>query len=307
MSKRGLGRGLGALLGDAGTRDVTTHTTTTGAPSGAADGSAAGAATSIAAREALPQIPVARIRANPFQPRTTFAPEALEELRASIAVFGVLVPIIVRERPDGYELIAGERRWRAAQAAGLETIPAIVRSADDRESLEVAIIENLQRENLDPLEEAMGFAHLMEAHDFTQEQVAQRLGRSRPAIANALRLLSLPDSVKQLVRDGKLTAAHARTVLSFPPERRETMARRAADEQLSVRALERLAQDAAPKRSRATATGREAGDEYVERLRYRYATQVRVIEQERGGTIELRYADPADLLRIVDLLLGEQP
>ena len=109
------------------------------------------------------------------------------------------------------------------------------------------------------------------------------------------------------MREGKLTAAHARTVLSFPPERRETMARRAADEQLSVRALERLAQDAAPKRARATASGREASDEYVERLRYRYATQVRVIAQERGGTIELRYADPADLLRIVDLLLGEQP
>ncbi len=309
MSKRGLGRGLGALLGDAGTSDVTTHTTTAvaAAPAGsAAAGAAAGAA---AAREGLPRIPVARIRPNPFQPRTTFAPEALAELQASIASFGVLVPIIVRERPDGYELIAGERRWRAAQAAGLETIPAIVRSADDRESLEVAIIENLQRENLDPLEEAMGFAHLMEAHGFTQEQVAQRLGRSRPAIANALRLLSLPDSVKQLVRDGKLTAAHARTVLSFPPERRETMARRAADEQLSVRALERLAQDGAPKRARAgtAASASGANDEYVERLRYRYATQVRVLAQERGGTIELRYADPADLLRIVDLLLGEQP
>ncbi len=291
MSKRGLGRGLGALLGEAGTSDVTTYTTTPAA----------------VPREGLPQIPVARIRPNPFQPRTTFAPEGLEELRASIASFGVLVPIIVRERPDGYELIAGERRWRAAQAAGLETIPAIVRAADDRESLEVAIIENLQRENLDPLEEAMGFAHLMEAHDFTQEQVAQRLGRSRPAIANALRLLSLPDSVKQFVRDGKLSAAHARTVLSFPPERREAMARRAADEQLSVRALERLAQDGAPKRARASAAARDANDEYVERLRYRYATRVRVLAQERGGTIELRYADPADLLRIVDLLLGEQP
>ncbi len=288
MSKRGLGRGLGALLGEGGTADVTTHTTTAAARPGG-----------------LPQIPVARIRPNPFQPRTTFAPEALAELQASIASLGVLVPIIVRERGDGYELIAGERRWRAAQAAGLETIPAIVRSADDRESLEVAIIENLQRENLDPLEEAMGFQHLMEAHEFTQEQVAQRLGRSRPAIANALRLLSLPDAVKQLVRDRKLSAAHARTVLAFAPERRETMARRAADEGLSVRALERLAQSAGPKRARANAAPRDANDEYVERLRYRYATQVRVLAQQRGGTIELRYADPADLLRIVDLLLGE--
>lgn len=292
MSKRGLGRGLGALLGDAGTADVTT-TAANGMPV-------------AAKRDALPQIPVDAIRPNPHQPRTTFAADALEELRASIAVFGVLVPIIVRERAVGYELIAGERRLRAAKLAGLQTIPAIVRPADDRESLEVAIIENLQRENLDPLEEAMGFAHLMEAHDFTQEQVAERLGRSRPAIANALRLLSLPDSVKQLVRDGKLTAGHARAILTFPPERRETMARRAADEELSVRALEKLAQDASPKRARTDKPERRGEeDEYVQRLRYRYATQVRVLPQERGGTVEFRYADASDLLRIVDLLLGE--
>lgn len=288
MSKRGLGRGLGALLGDAATTDVTT------------------AQPASAKREGLPQIPLSKIRPNPHQPRQTFASGALEELSASIAAFGVLVPIIVRERAGGYELIAGERRWRAAQAAGLDAIPAIVRPADDRESLEVAIIENLQRENLDPLEEAMGFAHLMEAYDFTQEQVAQRLGRSRPAIANALRLLSLPDSIKALVREGKLSAGHARAILAVPPERRESLARRAVDEDLSVRALERLAQDVAPKRARAKAPQqREADEEFVERLRYKFATQVRVVSQERGGTIELRYADPSDLMRIVDLLLGE--
>lgn len=288
MSKRGLGRGLGALLGDAATTDVTT------------------APQPNAKREGLPQIPLAKIRPNPHQPRQTFAAASLGELAASIAAFGVLVPIIVRERADGYELIAGERRCRAAQAAGLETIPAIVRPADDRESLEVAIIENLQRENLDPLEEAMGFAHLMEAYDFTQEQVAERLGRSRPAIANALRLLSLPDSIKALVREGKLSAGHARAILAVPPERREALARRAVDEELSVRALERLAQDVAPKRARAKpAQQRDADEEFVERLRYRFATQVRVVSQERGGTIELRYADPSDLMRIVDLLLGD--
>jgi ParB family transcriptional regulator, chromosome partitioning protein len=288
VSKRGLGRGLGALLGDAATTDVTT------------------APHPNAKREGLPQIALTKIRPNPRQPRQTFAAAALDELAASIAAFGVLVPIIVRERADGYELIAGERRCRAAQAAGLETIPAIVRPADDRESLEVAIIENLQRENLDPLEEAMGFAHLMEAYDFTQEQVAERLGRSRPAIANALRLLSLPDSIKALVREGKLSAGHARAILAIPPERRESLARRAVEEELSVRALERLAQDVAPKRARAKAAQqREADEEFVERLRYRFATQVRVVAQERGGTIELRYADPSDLMRIVDLLLGD--
>jgi ParB family chromosome partitioning protein len=287
-AKRGLGRGLGALLGDGGTSDVTT-------------------APVAAPKRDLQQLPIARIRPNPRQPRQTFAPGALDELRASIAAFGVLVPIIVREVGDGYELIAGERRLRAAQTAGLTTIPALVRAADDRESLEVAIIENLQRENLDPLEEAMGFAHLMDAYDFTQEQVGERLGRSRSAIANALRLLSLSDAVKAFVREGKLSAGHARAIMSFPPERRETMARRAVDEELSVRVLERLAADVAPKRARArTAPARDANDDaFVERLRYKFATQVRLVAQERGGTIELRYADPADLLRIVDLLLGE--
>jgi len=285
--KRGLGRGLGALLGDGGTADVTT----------------------AAPRRDLQQLPVARIVPNPNQPRRTFGAASLEELRASIAAFGVLVPVIVRERGDGYELIAGERRLRAARAAGLETIPALVRAADDRESLEVAIIENLQRENLDPLEEAMGFAHLVETYGFTQEQVAERVGRSRPAIANALRLLSLSDTIKALVRDGALTAGHARAILAFPPERRETMARRAVAEGLSVRALEKLAgAGAAPRtRTRTTAATSDGDPALLEALRYKFATHVRVVAQERGGTIELRYADPDDLMRIVDLLLGTSP
>ncbi len=285
--KRGLGSGLGALLGDDGTADVTTPP----------------------AKRDLQQIALERIRPNPHQPRRTFAPEALDELRGSIEAFGVLVPVIVRERDDGYELIAGERRLRAAQAAGLHAIPAIVRAADDRESLEVAIIENLQRENLDALEEAMGFAHLMEAYDFTQERVAQRVGKSRPSIANALRLLSLSDTIKQYVRDGKLTAGHARALLALPLERREAMALRAVDEELSVRALERLGQDAGAKRTRTAVPARRAGttddDALLERLRYRFATQVRLVALERGGTIELRYSDADDLMRIADLLLGE--
>lgn len=287
-ARRGLGRGLSALLGDEGTADVTT------APP----------------KRELQQIPLAKVVPNPHQPRQSFAPAALEELRASIAAFGVLVPIIVRERGEGYELIAGERRVRAAKAAGLEMIPALVRASDDRESLEVAIIENLQRENLDPLEEAMGFQHLMESYGFTQERVAERVGKSRPTITNAMRLLSLSDAIKQFVRDGKLSAGHARALLALPVERRESAARRAVDEELSVRALERLAQDGAPKRARAGATAqRTSGDDeaFIERLRYKYATNVRVVPQERGGTIELRYADPADLTRIVDLLLGETP
>jgi ParB family chromosome partitioning protein len=280
--KRGLGRGLGALLG------------------------APGAPAAPPPPRGLVSVPVAAIAPNPHQPRATFAPGTLAELRASIEEFGVLVPIIVRRLAgDRYELIAGERRWRAAVAAGLETIPALVRNADDRESLEVAIVENLQRENLDPLEEAMGFAHLMERYGFTQEQVAQRVGRSRPAVANAVRLLSLSDPIKALVREGRLSAGAARTLLAVPEERRDAVARRAAAEGLSVRALEALAREPAAKARPAAPVLDPETVAVVERLRYRFATQIGLVRRERGGTIEIRFADEDELLRIVDVLLGD--
>jgi len=276
-----LGRGLDVLLGAAPTSDLTTPA------------------------RGMQAIPLARIVPNPNQPRTTFDPAALDELRSSIEEFGVLVPIIVRAAGSGFELIAGERRWRAAQLAKLETIPAIVRRADDRESLEVAIIENLQRENLDPLEEAMGFQHLIERYNFTQEQVAQRVGRSRPAIANALRLLALSDGVKALVRAGKLSAGHARALLALPAARRDEAAERAVRDGLSVRAVERLGVNVPAKRAPAAAPVAAAGSEWLERLRYKLATKIAHERSGRGGTISIRYADDDDLTRIVDLLVGE--
>lgn len=281
--KRGLGRGLGALLGSPDPMQTSLQ-------------------------RGLINVPVASISPNPHQPRTTFDPTAMAELQSSIVELGVLVPIIVR-RLDGdrYELIAGERRWRAAVAGGLATIPALVRNADDRESLEVAIIENLQRENLDPLEEAMGFAHLMEAYDFTQDAVAQRVGRSRPAIANALRLLGLSDSIKALVREGKLSATAARALLAFPPARREAVAQRAAAEGLSVRVLEALAHAPPPSKPHA-ATPKAVDAEtaaVVDRLRYKLATHIALVRRERGGTIEIRFSGEDELLRIVDILLGD--
>jgi ParB family chromosome partitioning protein len=281
--KRGLGRGLGALLGEP-----------VAPPSAAPAG------------KGLLQIPVAAISPNPRQPRVTFEPGALDELRASIAEFGVLVPIIVRKL-DGekYELIAGERRWRAATAAGLATVPAIARAADDRESLEVAIVENLQRENLDPLEEAMGFAHLMEAHAFTQEQVAQRVGRSRPSVANALRLLTLSDPIKALVRDGKISGGAARALLALPVEKREAIAQRVVSEGLSVRAIEALAHDPVIKPKPEPIANDAETVALIDRLRYRFATAVALTRRERGGTIEIRYANEDELLRIVDVLLGD--
>jgi ParB family chromosome partitioning protein len=283
--KRGLGRGLDALLGD--------------------DRQGGGS-------RGLQTIAVRRIAPNPSQPRTVFDAAALDELRASIVAFGVLVPILVRPRGTDYELIAGERRWRAATAAGLESIPAIVREADDRESLEVAIIENLQRENLDPLEEAMGFAHLMESFGFTQERVAERVGRSRPAIANALRLLSLSDSIKALIRSRTLTVGHARALLAFPEDAREAFAYRIVREGLTVRAVEAAAGASAPPKSpkrpaRAQVSRTADLDDVEGRLRYRFGTHVSIVPAGDGGSVTLRYAGDADLMRIVDLLLGENP
>jgi len=281
-SKPRLGRGLGALLGDdrqgGGSRGMQT-------------------------------IAITRIVPNPNQPRTLFDPAALDALRASIAAFGVLVPILVRPRGTDYELIAGERRLRAATAAGLAMIPAIVREADDRESLEVAIIENLQRENLDPLEEAMGFAHLMEAYAFTQEMVAERVGRSRPAIANALRLLGLSDAIKALVRGGQLSVGHARALLAYPEAGRDGFAARIAREGLTVRSVEAAAAAAAPKTPKRTTraeSSRDADlDDVASRLRYRFGTHVAIASTDKGGSVNFRYADAADLMRLVDLFLGE--
>ena len=286
--KRGLGKGLGALLGDA---PVPTSPT---APQ----------------RDGLREIPVAQIRPNPFQPRKTFEAGALDDLKASIAEFGVLVPVLVRKRGDTYELIAGERRWRASAALQRATIPAIVRESDDRDSLEVAIVENLQRENLNPLEEAEGMRHLLDEYGLTQEEVAKRLGKSRPAIANALRLLALPDTIKAMVADGRLTAGHARALLAAPPEKMRALAERAANEGLSVRELERLtgAVTTPAPAGKAQPHVRELSPEeadFESRMRERFGTHVAIVRSGKGGRIELRFTNDKELIRLGDLLLGE--
>jgi ParB family chromosome partitioning protein len=282
--KRGLGRGLGALLGDASV------------PVSSQD-------------ESLREIPVDRITPNPFQPRKTFDSESLDELKASIAEYGVLVPIIVRRRDQGFELVAGERRWRACAALKRTTIPAIVRSSDDRDTLEVAMIENLQRENLNPLEEAAGFQALIVEHHFSQDDVAARLGKSRPAIANALRLLSLPDAVKAMLADGRLSAGHARALLAAAPQARLPLAERIVREGLTVRAIERLAGAVTtPQPQKTTPKVRPLSPEerdFESRLRERFGAHVAVVRSERGGRIEFRFGSDGELMRLGDLLLGE--
>ncbi len=276
MNRRGLGRGLGSLLGEER------------APRGLTD------------------LPVGRIFPNATQPRTRFAPEAMSDLETSIRELGVLVPLIVRPKGSDFELIAGERRWRAATAIGLPTVPAIVRDADDRESLELAIVENLQRADLDPLEEAMGFSHLIETYGLTQDRVAERVGRSRPSVANALRLLTLSDSIKAYVRTGTLSAGHARALLGIPEAQRERAAERAAHSGSSVRSIEALGRERRPRAKRRRAGADADTDAVIDRLRVRFGAPVAVRRGARGGTIEVRFADEDDLMRIVDVLLAQR-
>lgn len=286
--KRGLGRGLGALLGNA--------------PMPVAPAQAAATAIRL--------IPVDRVRPNPHQPRKHFDEQALADLRSSIDEHGVLVPILVRERGDGYELIAGERRWRACALLQRAEMPAIVRTMDDRESLEAAIIENLQRENLNPLEEAAGIAQLLEAHGFTQEFVAQRLGKSRPAITNALRLLALEEPIKALIARGQISAGHARALLGAPEQARLLLAERAASEGLSVRALEKIiAALGAPVLEKPASPKADAPDDrdFEARMRLRLGAPVALRRSGNGGSIEIRYSGESDLIRIAQILLDDSP
>ena len=282
VQKRGLGRGLGALLGEGAVTVATSH-------------------------EIVREIPVNEITPNPFQPRKSFDEATLDELKTSIGEYGVLVPIIVRRRGDGYELIAGERRWRACASLRRPTIPAIVRASDDRQTLEFAIVENLQRENLNPLEEAAGFQHLIDEYDLTQDELARRLDKSRPAVANTLRLLSLADPIKLMLVEGRLSAGHARALLAVPDAQRLSLAQRAVNEGLTVRALERLtAAQTAPKV--ASAARELSADErnFESRLRERFGTRVALVRQNRGGRIEFRFTNDDELMRLGDLLLGNE-
>src|ERR1700682_602867 len=284
-ARRGLGRGLGALLGDE--------------RRGLGEGGG------------LRQLRVDGTRPNPQQPRQTFDSSALAELEQSIRELGVLVPVLVRPLSgDLFELIAGERRWRAAAAALLETIPAIVRDHDDRSSLELALVENLQRENLDPLEEAMGLQHLIDKYGLTQEQLAQRIGKGRPTIANALRLLALSDPIQAQVRAGAISACHARALLALDPAEREAVAQRIARDGLSVRVVERLGtKKIAPAQGPRSAARKAPEVEAVEsRMRYRLGAPVAIVSgPSGGGRIEIRFSDDADLTRIVDVILEEGP
>lgn len=264
----------------------------------------------------LRDLPLSQITANRYQPRVQFDEESLASLTASVRELGVLQPILVRPSGDGeYELIAGERRFRAAKRAGLTTVPALVRSVEDLSSLEQALVENLHRQDLNPLEEAAAYQQLIEDFDLTQEQVAKRCGRSRSGVANLLRLFQLPPEVQRLVGEGELSAGHARAILGTDDEAYQlSLARRVVDEQLSVRQVEeavRLRNEGPtppPERERGAPAEKPASYLEVEDLlASRLDTRVKVDGSGGRGRVVVQFADVDDLDRITRILLGEPP
>jgi len=259
----------------------------------------------------LLEVPVSAILPNKRQPRKDFPEEGLAALARSIREVGVLQPVVVRRRNGGFELVAGERRVRAARLAGLATIPAIVREGDDSESLREALIEDLHREDLGPLEMASAFQELLEDLGVTQETVAERLGWSRAHVANTIRLLSLPGDVQGLLADQRIQAGHARALLGLPDdEARSTLALRAAAEGLSVRQVEDIVRNYSARQIAETGTGRAVDpmlSEIEELLSEQLATRVMVMLGKRKGKIVVEFATKEDLDRIVSEIIGSGP
>ena len=279
--RKGLGKGLGALIGD--------YNEQPDAPS-----------------EGAVTLPLQKIEPNPLQPRKTFNPEELDSLADSIRMHGIIQPLTVRRLPSGfYQIIAGERRWRAARLAGLTDVPVVVIEADDKKAMELALIENLQRADLTPIEEARGYQQLIGEYGLTQEQVADRVSKSRPAVANAMRLLSLPDELLALVEEGKLTAGHARAILSLKEKPQQlAVAQKVIHLQLSVRQTEAMCK----KLSKAVKTPEPKPGvvdylaECEKSLSRRLGRGVKIVSGKRKGRIELEYYGQDDLQQLYDAL-----
>ena len=252
-------------------------------------------------------LPLEEIIPNREQPRKRFDEAALAELADSIAQHGVLQPLLVRPMPDGsYQLVAGERRWRASRMAGLSEVPVVVREMNEQEAAQLALIENLQREDLNPMEEAYGYQTLMDSYGMTQEETAQVVNKSRPTVANALRLLHLPEPVSQLVSAGSLSAGHARTVLAFEGvDAQIAVAQQAVEKGLSVRELERMAKSAKVRKNpslKPTARRDSFYDEVALALRESLGRQVKVTTGTKGGTLQVEFFNEEDLRALANKL-----
>ena len=279
--RKGLGKGLGALIEDFNEQ-----------PNAPGEGAVT--------------LPLQKIEPNPLQPRKTFNPEELDSLADSIRMHGIIQPLTVRKLPSGfYQIIAGERRWRAARLAGLDEVPVVVIEADDKKAMELALIENLQRSDLNPIEEAKGYQQLMTEYGMTQEVTAERVGKSRPAVANALRLLSLSPAVLELVEQGRLSAGHARALLTVKsaPEQ-YAVAMKVINLQLSVRQTENMCKNLVkatkPKQEKPIAVDYLA--ECEKTLSKRLGRGVRIVSGKRKGRLELEYYGEEDLQRLYELL-----
>jgi ParB family transcriptional regulator, chromosome partitioning protein len=298
MAKPVLGRGLSALLGGAGSPVRPAENVFQAPPTPATAESG----------EQVRRASVARVRPCPLQPRKDFSPESLQELADSIKEQGIVQPLIVRPQGEGYEIIAGERRWRAAQMAGLTEVPVIVRQADDRAVLEMALIENLQRENLNAIEEAQGYAQLIGQFQLTQEQAALKVGKSRAVVANALRLLKLPSALQAFVREGRLSVGHAKVILGLSSaEEQELAAERVLKKSLNVRQTEELAGALQRKRGETngerTRSGLQGQDAHLasvqNKIQERFGTKVVLRYHQGRGAVEIKFFNDDDLERIL--------
>jgi len=310
MSKPALGRGLSALLGGgaAGAKPASAPAS----PAPAVPPAPAAIVAPPEPGERVRRVPVATVRPCAFQPRKDFAEDALRELADSIRAQGILSPLIVRARGDGFELIAGERRWRAAQLAGLTEVPVIVREADDRAVLELALIENLQRENLNPIEEALGYAQLIEQFQLTQEVAAVKVGKSRTVVANALRLLKLAPELQAYLRHGQLSVGHAKVILGLPGAAEQKLAaERVLKDGLNVRQTEdlvaRLQQSSTQAPTKSAGSSRPAVPRDVHiasletKLQERFGSRVLLRYRKGKGAVEIRFFNDDDLDRILQI------
>lgn len=252
------------------------------------------------------EVELTKCRPNPYQPRKTFQVEAIEELKQSILTYGIIQPLLVRESVKGFEIIAGERRYRAAKEAGLETVPVIIKDMDDQRMMELALLENLQRENLTAIEEAQAYVNLMKSHNLTQEDLAQKLGKSRPHIANLVRLLQLPAQVTAMINNGELSMGHGRALLGLKDkDTLDKVIKKITTEKLNVRQVEQLIQSlnevketkkkVKPKKDIFVA-------EQEQLLRQRFGTSVKINQGKKKGKIEIEYYNNRDLERIIELL-----